>query len=219
MIDINKFKKLGFGDSISLKGYINRPHLSFLQDELCDEIEKMEVNDKYITYFFIDIFASDLEEDSNTKIGFIKGCIIQPESLMIDSNFYDTCDAESEELEEMASTLVDEECNMLGKYANSTDYICYVSDFYIYKKFRECGIGSYVINQLDDILYYYSKDFITKIILLPKPRVIDNQRHTKNISEKYKKIESILKDKLIKFYSDNGFKKIYDTDYMIKSFK
>ena len=219
MLNIEKLKKIGFGDSISIKCYIHRPQLSFLQNEINDEIENMEINEKYLNYFSIDIFASDLEEDDHVKIGFLKGYIIQPDSLMLDSNFYDTCDAESDELEEMASSLIDEEGDLLSKYANSTDCICYISDFYIYKKFRECGIGSYIISQLNDILHFYSKEFITKIVLFPKPREIDNQRHTKNMSDKYKNSESILKDRLIKFYTDKGFEEIFDTGYMIKDLK
>lgn len=219
MLNIEKLKKLGYGDSISLKCYINRPNLTYLQNKLFLEMDNIEVNDKYITYFFIDIFVSDLENNKNTKIGFIKGCYVQPEEFMEDSDFYDTCDAESQELEEMASALIDDKLNLKEKYANSSDCICYISDFYIYKKFRECGIGSYILEELDDIMFYYSRDYITRFVLMPQPRVINNQRHTQNLSDKYKKREIALEKELRNFYKNNGFKEIENSKYMIKFIK
>ena len=134
MINIEKLKKIGYGDSISLKCNINRTNLTYLHNSILSEIDEMEANNKYITYFFIDIFVSDLENYTDKKIGFIRGCFIKPEVYMDDSNFYNTCDVESAELEEIASILVNEDGYMAGKYANSSDCICYISDFYIISK-------------------------------------------------------------------------------------
>lgn len=217
MINIEKLKKIGYGDSISLKCNINRTNLTYLQNSILSEIDEMEANNKYITYFLIDIFVSDLENCTDKKIGFIRGCFIKPEAYMDDSNFYNTCDVESAELEEIASLLVNEDGYMAGKYANSSDCICYISDFYIYKKFRECGIGSYILNQLNHILRYYAMEFITKIILLPQPRVINNQRHTQNLSDKNKKKEIALSKLLKDYYRKNGFKEIKNSKYVIKN--
>ena len=217
MLNIEKIKKLGFGDSVSLKCYINRPHLTYLQNSILSEIDEMNINNKYITYFFIDVFIADLDNCKDKKIGFIRGCFIKPEAYMDDSNFYNTCDAENGELEEMASILVNEDGYMKGKYANSSDCICYISDFYIYKKFRECGIGSYILNQLNHILRYYAREFITKIILLPQPRVINNQRHTQNLSDKNSKRELELTQILRDYYRKNEFKEIKNSKYMIKN--
>ena len=99
------------------------------------------------------------------------------------------------------------------EYANDEDCICYVSDFYIYKKFRNCGIGSYVISELQDILFYYASEVITKTILLPKSRVLTNQRRLQNISDKNQNKE-LLHSNLIKFYKQNGFEFIKGKDYM-----
>ncbi len=215
MFDIKKLEKLGYGDSISFKCYIVRPQLRYIQDKIYLSLDNMEINDRFISYFFINIFASNLEENKDTKIGFIKGCYILPEEFMETCNFFDVCDAESQELENMAECLIDKNLNLKEKYADETDCICYVSDLYIYKKFRNCGIGSYVLNELHDILYYYSRDIITKLIILPQPRVINNQRHLQNISDKNKDKE-ILKDKLKKLYLKNGFIEIDNSEYMIK---
>lgn len=217
MLNIKKIEKLGLGDSISLKCKIVRPQLRFMQKNVFTEMEEMEINDRNITYFFIDICISDLEEDKDTRIGFIKGCYILPEEFMNDCYFFDVCDAESDELEKMADSLIDNNLDLNEKYANETDCICYVSDLYIYKKYRNCGIGSYVLNELQDILYYYARDVITKVVLLPQPRVINNQRQLQNLSDKNENCE-ILKERLREFYDDNGFRKIADSEYMIKSY-
>lgn len=216
MFDIKKLEKLGYGDCISLKCHIVRPQLRYIQDKIYSSLDDMAINDRFISYFFIDIYASDLEENKDTKIGFIKGCYILPEEYMENCDFFDVCDAENQELMLMAESLIDKNFDFKEGIADITDCICYVSNFYIYKKFRNLGIGSHLINELDDILYYYSRDIITKIVLLPQPRVINNQRHLQNISEKNKDRE-ILKNKLRKFYLDNGFIQIDNSEYMIKN--
>ena len=219
MFDIEKLEKIGLGDSISLKAYINRASLWYIQDDIFSVIDGMETNDKNITHFFIDIFVSDLINAKDTKIGFIRGCIIEFSEYLRNESFYETCDAESQELEEMAASVVDDEKELIDRYVLDSDRVCYISDFYIYKKFRNCGIGSYILEELKDILAYYSRCFINKIILLPQPRVINNQRHTQNLSDKFKKQELILEEKLRKFYLDNGFKEIENSKYMIKRAK
>lgn len=216
MYDIEKLEQIGLGDSISLKAYINRTNLSYIQDDIFSAIYDMESNDKNITHFFIDIYVSDLIDAEDTKIGFIRGNIIEFSRHLGHGSFYETCDAESQELEEMASSVVDDDKELIDRYVLDTDTVCYVSDFYIYKKFRNCGIGSYIIEELKDILIYYSRIFIDKIILLPQPRVINNQRHTQNLSDKFKNKEPILESKLRKFYLDNGFREIENSRYMIK---
>ena len=52
MINIEKLKKIGYGDSISLKCNINRTNLTYLQNSILSEIDEMEANNKYITYFY-----------------------------------------------------------------------------------------------------------------------------------------------------------------------
>ena len=48
MINIEKLKKIGYGDSISLKCNINRTNLTYLQNSILSEIDEMEANNKYI---------------------------------------------------------------------------------------------------------------------------------------------------------------------------
>ena len=213
MFNIKKLKKLGYGDSISFKVHIVKENLRYLQDRIRFSIDDMEEYSRFIVKFFIDIYVSNLETDTDTKAGFLEGYYILPEEFMEYSNFSDVCDAHSQELSDMACSLIGKNLKLKEEYANNEDCICYVSDFYIYKKFRNCGIGSYVISELQDILFYYASDVITKTILLPKSRVLTNQRRLQNISDKNQNREQLFKQ-LVKFYKINGFEFIKGKDYM-----
>ena len=213
MFNIKKLKKLGYGDSISFKVHIVKENLRYLQDRIRFSIDDMEEYSRFIVKFFIDIYVSNLETDTDTKAGFLEGYYILPEEFMEYSNFFDVCDAHSQELSDMACSLIGKNLKLKEEYANNEDCICYVSDFYIYKKFRNCGIGSYVISELQDILFYYASDVITKTILLPKSRVLTNQRRLQNISDKNQNREQLFKQ-LVKFYKINGFEFIKGKDYM-----
>lgn len=98
------------------------------------------------------------------------------------------------------------------------DTIVYIEDFYINKQFRSCGIGSYIIDNLEDILYYYANTIIDKIIVLPQPRVVNKSKGLQNISEKNKKKDVIMK-RLVSFYNENGFEFIKNTKYMVKKIR
>lgn len=213
MLNIKKLKKLGYGDSVSFKVHIVKNDLRYLQDRIRFSLDEMEDYSRFIVKFFIDIYVSDLENDTDTKAGFMEGYYIMPEELMEYSNFFGACDDHSQELSDMASSLIGKDLELNEEYANAEDCICYVSDFYIYKKFRNCGIGSYVISELQDILFYYASDVITKTILLPKSIVLTNQRKLQKISDNNQNKEQLQND-LIEFYKKNGFEFIKGKEYM-----
>ena len=81
--------------------------------------------------------------------------------------------------------------------------------------FINYGIGSYVINSIDEILYFYSNLFPNKLIVLPQPRVINKSKGHQNVSEKNRN-KDLLMEKLIAFYKKNGFDFIENTKYMQK---
>ena len=72
-----------------------------------------------------------------------------------------------------------------------------------------------VINNIDEILYYYSNLFPNKLIVLPQPRVINKSKGHQNVSEKNRN-KDLLMEKLIAFYKKNGFDFIENTKYMQK---
>ena len=216
MIDFKKLnKKYKLGDTISLKCSIVRPQLTYIDSSIESKIEDMEYNDKYITYFFIDIFFSDLDSDTETKIGVLKGCYITPEDYMTDGIFFEVCDAESQELSVMAESIIGKNWELNEEFVDGSDCIAYISKLFIYEEYRKNGIGSYILNELKSILEYYSRDVITKIILLPEPLVLDNENEIAPVSDEDTNKKE-LKQNLIEFYKKNGFDEINDSGYMIK---
>ena len=137
---------------------------------------------------------------------------------MEDCNFYEVCDAHSQELEEMAEVLIEKNWNLKNEIVNERDTICYISEFYLNKKFRNLGIGSFVLENLAELISYYSEQMITKIIVLPEPLVKGKDGLLKAMSENNPEKEK-LKEDLIKFYSENVFKEIENSRYMIKNLK
>ena len=218
MLDLKKISELGFGDMLSFNAYVDKPQIRYVEDDILSAIKDIDIIEKYINHFVIRILITDINEDTDTEIGFIRGKIIHSEEEMEDCNFYEVCDAHSQELEEMAEVLIEKNWNLKNEIVNERDTICYISEFYLNKKFRNLGIGSFVLENLAELISYYSEQMITKIIVLPEPLVKGKDGLLKAMSENNPEKEK-LKEDLIKFYSENGFKEIENSRYMIKTIK
>ncbi len=216
MLDLKKISELGFGDMLSFNAYVDKPQIRYVEDDILSAIKNIDIIEKYINHFVIRILITDINEDTDTEIGFIRGKIIHSEDEMEDCNFYEVCDAHSQELEEMAEVLIEKNWNLRNDIVNKRDTICYISEFYLNKKFRNLGIGSFVLEHLTELISYYSEQMITKIIVLPEPLVKGKDGLLKAMSENNHEKEK-LKEDLIKFYSENGFKEIKNSKYMIKN--
>lgn len=215
MIKLNELEKIGW-DSISLKTYIGKPNLTYITEDIVSHINDMELEDQFITDFYIDIYIVNLDEDSKMKIGYIRGSIFTPlDFTRFDITFNDVADSRGWDFYAMACSIIDNDGNIKPKIADEAETIGYIEDFYIKKSFRNYGIGSYIINNLNEILYYHSHLFPEKLIVLPQPRVLSKDRRHQNISEKNKN-KDILMAKLISFYKTNGFEFIENTKYMLK---
>ena len=218
MLDLKKISELGFGDMLSFNAYVDKPQIRYVEDDILSAIKDIDIIEKYINHFVIRILITDINEDTDTEIGFIRGKIIHSEEEMEDCNFYEVCDAHSQELEEMAEVLIEKNWNLKNEIVNERDTICYISEFYLNKKFRNLGIGSFVLENLAELISYYSEQMITKIIVLPEPLVKGKDGLLKAMSENNPEKEK-LKEDLIKFYSENVFKEIENSRYMIKNIK
>lgn len=216
MLDLKKISELGFGDMLSFNAYVDKPQIRYVEDDILSAIKTIDIIEKYINHFVIRILITDINEDTDTEIGFIRGKIIHSEDEMEDCNFYEVCDAHSQELEEMAEVLIEKNWNLRNDIINDRDTICYISEFYLNKKFRNLGIGSFVLENLTELISYYSEQMITKIIVLPEPLVKGKDGLLKAMSENNHEKEK-LKEDLTKFYSENGFKEIKNSKYMIKN--
>lgn len=218
MIKLDKLEKLGW-DSLSFRTFIVRPELEYVTEDIATHIEGMELDSRFITNFFIDIYVTNLDEDEKMKIGFIKGsCFLPMDFMRFNITFHSVADCKGWDFYDMASAIIGKGNNIKPEIADETDTIAYIEDFYINKQFRNCGIGSYVINNIDDILYFYTNSFIDKIIVLPQPRVVNKSKGLQNISEKNKKKDLTMK-KLVSFYEENEFEFIEDTRYMLKKIR
>lgn len=218
MLDLKKISELGFGDMLSFNAYVDKPQIRYVEDDILSAIKDIDMIEKYINHFVIRILITDINEDTDTEIGFIRGKIIHSEEEMEDCNFYEVCDAHSQELEEMAEVLIEKNWKLKNEIVNERDTICYISEFYLNKKFRKLGIGSFVLENLAELISYYSEQMITKIIVLPEPLVKGKDGLLKAMSENNPEKEK-LKEDLIKYYSENDFKEIENSRYMIKNIK
>ena len=218
MIKLDKLEKLGW-DSLSLRAYIVRPELEYVREDIATHIDGMDFDRQYIKDFFMNIYVTNPDEEEKMQIGSIKGRFF---TLMDFRRFgitlSDVADCRGWDFEAMASAIVGKDGNIKPEIADEDDTIVYIEDFYINKQFRNCGIGSYIIDNLEDILYYYANTVINKIIVLPQPRVVNKSKGLQNISEKNKKKDLIMK-KLISFYEENGFEFIKNTKYMLKKIR
>ena len=215
MIKLKELEKIGW-DSISLKAHIMKPKLMYITEDVVTHIEGMELDNQFITDFWIDIYVTNLEEEEEIKIGYIKGSFFLPRDFTtFDINLHDVADCRGWDFYDMASEIIGHDKNVRPEIAGEYDTICYIEDFYINKQYRNYGIGSYVINNLDEILYFYSNLFPNRLIVLPQPRVVNKERGHQNVSKKNKN-KDLLMEKLISFYKMNGFEFIENTKYMLK---
>ena len=218
MIKLDKLEKLGW-DSLSFRAYIVRPELEYVREDIVTHIDGMDFDSQYIKDFFMNIYVTNPDEEEKMQIGSIKGRFF---TLMDFTRFgitlSDVADCRGWDFEAMASAIVGKDGNIKPEIADEDDTIVYIEDFYINKQFRNCGIGSYIIDNLEDILYYYANTIIDKIIVLPQPRVVNKSKGLQNISEKNKKKDVIMK-RLVSFYNENGFEFIKNTKYMVKKIR
>ena len=141
--------------------------------------------------------------------------VVNMKAMFDECSFFEICDAANQELEEMAEAILDKNLNFKEEIADETDCIGYIPELYINKKFRNMGIGSFVLEHLAELLYHYTREMITKVVVLPEPAVRNRLGYLQSISESNKNKEK-LEQSLIKFYKNNKFIEIPDTRYLIK---
>lgn len=216
MIDIEKLNKLGY-DSISLEVSGTRGEINYIDKEFNKCIEEQEYEDKYVINVFIDIFATNRDTQEKENIGKLTGNYFESEIVIDDISFYDLCDSINTDLEHMASAIVDEEECIKDEICEIDENLMYIDRIYINEKFRGLGMASYVINSLNEILEYSVNLSPNVLILLPAPQKIGEDGMLQEIRDE--DINKQNKEKLYKLYEKLGFKKLEDSNYMIKRTK
>lgn len=143
---------------------------------------------------------------NNNYIGYIKGVILCTDKLenLSKEQIKEYISYKDKEAEEEVQSFYEELSN---RDLDNDNRLFYITEFYIENQFRKNGYGSLILNSLPNYLLETVSSNIEGIYLMPGPlekvngkvEYIYNSNNRKSIS---------LKEKLIKFYEANGFKRI-----------
>lgn len=213
MINLEGLEKLGY-DSISLSLSDTRGELDYIDTDINTWINMQEPEEKYVNNIAIEIFATNLDTEEKICIGKLTGNFFVPETMMDDISFYHLCDAISVDLEHMASDIIAENFWIKDEICECYEALMYIDRIYIKERFRGLGIASFVINSLNEILEYSLNLSPDVLIILPTPQEIGEDGTLQEIEDE--KTNKKNKQKLYKLYEKLGFKKIKNSNYMIK---
>lgn len=175
-------------------------------DDYCICLKDEEYN-KYNKLTELIIF----DNETKNKIGYVKGVVIRLDkaSSLSFNEIKKLLSYKDKETEE-------EIINFYKKIIynkNKKDTIFYITEFFLEKEFRGSGIGSYVISDIMNLAKKYISEKISTIYLMPGPLEKNKEGYVECIKDKSNLIVNNLKNKLISFYSKNGFKNISNTEF------
>lgn len=165
-------------------------------------------------YDFYGIIVLSNEKAERTEIGKIYGtCInIQEYDINEDASFVRVCDEINPDIYSMSEAITDIEGNFLEEIIDF-DKLLYLDRIFIDKDYRNNGIGTYIIENLNTIFKFYCNFYFDAIILQAKPQEIDDDfRIQQYVGSNLK----LRQRKLIDFYKRLRFCSFKDTSYMIR---
>ena len=133
---------------------------------------------------------------------------------MEDTNFYEVCDCVGEDLEPLAASIIDKDGWIKENICEFDENLMYIDRIYVEEKYRNIGVASFVIKCIEELLEHTVNLNPHVLILLPKPQEKDNAGNLHNIKNEEQK--EICMKNLIKLYKKLGFKKIRNSNYMMK---
>jgi hypothetical protein len=213
MIDKEKLNKVGL-DYIPLKVSRGRKNIYYIDSNIEDAINLQEPNEKYVIKIWIDIIGIKKDSGEELKIGKLEGNYFEAEVVMEDFSFYDICDCEGADLEPLASAITDNYGDIKESICQFDENLMYIDRIYIEEGYREAGIASFVIESLNELMQYTVELNPNVFVLLPMPQEKDEKGNMHNVNDEKKK--EVYMQKLLKLYKKLGFKKIRNTNYMIK---
>lgn len=213
MLERNKLEKVGL-EAISLEVSRGRNKVSYIDTDLQEAIRNQEDNERYIIDIFIDIIGIEESTGEEISIGKLEGNFFESEFVMEDTDFYAICDCVGRDLEPLAATIVDKDGCIKEHICEFHKNIMYIDRIYIEEKYRNIGIASFVIESISELLEYTVNLNPHTLILLPKPQQKNGEGELCNIKDKEEK--EICMKKLINLYKRLGFKKIRNSNYMMK---
>lgn len=213
MLERDKLEKVGL-EAISLEVSRGRNKVSYINTDLQEAIRSQEDNERYIIDIFIDILGIEEGTGEEISIGKLEGNFFESEFVMGDTDFYGICDCVGRDLEPLAATIVDKDGCIKEHICEFHKNIMYIDRIYVEEKYRNIGIASFVIESISELLEYTVNLNPHTLILLPKPQQKNGEGELCNIKDKEEK--EICMKKLINLYKRLGFKKIRNSNYMMK---
>ena len=182
--------------------------------EAIGDINDEEINISYSDenllnkIYFLTIFKTDDEFNRQEQIGRIEmtymDVYMAEETGYSVFELFDLIDSEKQGVYEY---LFDFNGEQNDKYVGIDRDVIYIDEIFIEKKYRNIGIGSLIVKELPRLIKQMLKLRPGCLVLLANPFEIEG-KEIKPTRDK-NKIE-----KLIKFYSRNGFQRIENTQYL-----
>lgn len=213
MLDKERLNNVGL-DCISLEVSRGRSNIYCIDSDIEDAINGQEPDEKYIIDVRIDIIGIRKDSDEEINIGKLEGNYFESEIVTDDYTFYEICDCKGADLEPLASAIINRTGCIKESICDFDKNLMYIDRIYIDEKYRGAGIASFVLSSLNEILQYTTELSPSVYILLPKPQEKDENGNMCNVKDEKQK--EICMQKLLKLYKKLGFKKIRNTEYMIK---
>lgn len=200
-------------DSLSIRIHASK-RIEYIHEETGAWKKELEPQEKYLIPTHIGIYGMNLETDEEKEIGVIRAYFFEPEILIEDSSFWEVCDAESGDLEAMAEAITDEGLRISEEICSENASIFYIDEIFIDKEYRNLDIGSYVIQNLDEFLFFSSNLNIGTIVTMPyamEGSIEEGYTGIENEKEKNKTLKG-----LIRFFKRNGFEQVGVSNYYYK---
>ena len=213
MLEKDKLEKVGL-EAISLEVDRGRNKVSYIDSSIEETIAIQEYNEKYIIDIYVNILGIKKDTEEEIRIGRLEGNFFETQFMMEDTSFLDICDCVGRDLEPLAEVIINNDGYIKENICAYHENLMYIDRIYVEEKYRNIGIASLIIESLNELLEYTIGLEPDTLILLPKPQEKDKDGHLHNIEDKEKK--EICMKKLIKLYKKLGFKKIRNSNYMMK---
>lgn len=196
-------------ENILIEGAGSGEAFGYIMDEEIDIScsDESLLNQRY----FFTIYKTDEELNKQEQIGKIE--MTYMDVWMAEETGYGVFglfDLIDSEKQGVCEYLFDFDGERNHKYVGMNRDVLYIDEIFIEKKYRNIGIGSKIVKELPRLIKQILKLRPGCVVLLANPFEID-VKEFKPTRDK-KKIE-----KLIKFYAENGFERIKETQYLAKN--
>lgn len=172
-----------------------------------------ETEGSFTNMIYINILGKFNNANEYVNIGTLHGRYFKVGKI-IDKNasLFDVFDSIDQDTYMVYEALLNEDGYFNLEYCGMKWNVFHIERFFIEEIYRNQGFGEKILDELDDILNYSLNCEIGCYILLPNPIEKNDKDEFRVINDIDSKKE--LKNKLTKFYSKCGYRKIPHTEFM-----